>query len=51
MLRYVIDGLSRADLRAVARSGAVANASVTRWQTNNTGSLVLAEYNRTAHLR
>jgi broad specificity phosphatase PhoE len=50
MLRRLVEGLSWDEVRAIARDGLAANASVTRW-TGVDGALVLAEYNVTAHLR
>jgi probable phosphoglycerate mutase len=49
MLRYVIEGLVEADVAAIAASGGIRNASVTRWERQGT-SLRLTAFNQVDHL-
>jgi broad specificity phosphatase PhoE len=49
LLRYVIEGLSEADLEQIAAAGGIRNASVTRWRCDG-GALRLVDFNRVEHL-
>lgn len=49
MLRYVIEGLTEADLEQIVAGGGIRNASVTRWRWDGS-ALRLIEFNQVAHL-
>ena len=51
LLRYLIEGLTEAELMDVARSTTIANCSLTSWRRNGTGELRLRDFNRVDHLR
>ncbi|MFI5955604.1 histidine phosphatase family protein [Cryptosporangium sp. NPDC051539] len=49
MLRYVIEGLVESDVHAIAKSGGIRNASVTRWEWDGS-ALRLTLFNDIRHL-
>jgi probable phosphoglycerate mutase len=49
-LRYLLEGLSEADILAIDRAAEVANCSVTEYALTPEGSLDLVRYNFTGHL-
>ncbi|GAA3386859.1 histidine phosphatase family protein [Cryptosporangium minutisporangium] len=49
MLRYIIEGLVEADVAAIAASGGIRNASVTRWERQGS-RLRLTAFNDVRHL-
>jgi broad specificity phosphatase PhoE len=51
LLRYVIEGLTEAELMDIARGNTVANASITSWRRDADGQLLPVEFNRVDHLR
>jgi broad specificity phosphatase PhoE len=50
VFRYVLEELTEQELLAVDRTEQVANASLTRYELNDAGDLVLAEFNVVGHL-
>ena len=50
VFRYVLEELTEQQLLAVDRAQQVANASLTRYEMNAAGDLVLAEFNAVGHL-
>jgi len=50
VFRYVLEELTEQELLAVDRTEQVANASLTRYEMNAAGDLVLAEFNAVDHL-
>ncbi|MEH1058908.1 histidine phosphatase family protein [Micromonospora sp. CPCC 206171] len=51
MLRYLVDGLTEAELMALTREHVIANCSVTGWSADPEGRLVLDTFNDVTHLR
>jgi broad specificity phosphatase PhoE len=50
LLRYLIEGLTEAQLLALTRANAVPNCSITTWRRNADGKLVLADFGQVDHL-
>jgi broad specificity phosphatase PhoE len=50
VFRYVLEELTEQELLAVDRTEQVANASLTRYEMNAAGDLVLVEFNAVDHL-
>ncbi|PZF93825.1 histidine phosphatase family protein [Micromonospora deserti] len=51
LTRYLIEGLTEADLVALTRQQVIANCSVTGWTADGTGRLALDVFNDVGHLR
>ncbi|SCL33384.1 Broad specificity phosphatase PhoE [Micromonospora rhizosphaerae] len=50
-LRYLVEGLTEAELMAMAEAHRIANCSVTGWSADGEGRLTLDVFNDVAHLR
>ncbi len=50
VFRFVLEELTEQELLAADREEQVANASLTRYEMNDAGDLVLAEFNAVDHL-
>ncbi|SCF22285.1 Broad specificity phosphatase PhoE [Micromonospora viridifaciens] len=51
LLRYLVEGLTEAELTALTREQAIANCSVTGWSVDADGRLAPEMFNDVAHLR
>ncbi|MGK5445058.1 histidine phosphatase family protein [Micromonospora sp. URMC 105] len=51
LLRYLVDGLTEAELMGLTREHVIANCSVTGWSADADGRLVLDTFNDVTHLR
>ncbi|MEE3921663.1 hypothetical protein V2I01_35610 [Micromonospora sp. BRA006-A] len=50
LLRYLVEGLTEAELMALTREHVIANCSVTAWHADDAGRLVPEVFNDVAHL-
>ncbi|MGC4892566.1 histidine phosphatase family protein [Micromonospora sp. DT31] len=50
LLRYLVEGLTEAELMALTREHVIANCSVTGWHVEDAGRLVAESFNDIAHL-
>ena len=50
LLRYLIEGLTEAELLGLARQHTIANCSLSSWQRGTDGELSIMEFNRIDHL-
>lgn len=51
LLRYLLEGLTEADLMALAGATSVANCSITSWRADGAGGWRIVDFNRVDHLR
>lgn len=51
LLRYLIEGLTEAELMRLAGDSTIGNCSITSWRRDADGSLSLVDFNRIDHLR
>jgi 2,3-bisphosphoglycerate-dependent phosphoglycerate mutase len=50
LLRYLIEGLTEAELMKIAQDNTIVNGSISSWRRGTDGSLELVEFNRIDHL-
>ncbi|MGC9669120.1 histidine phosphatase family protein [Planosporangium sp. 12N6] len=51
LLRYLLEGLTEAELMEVARDNSITNGSVTSWRRTADGGMSIVDFNRADHLR
>jgi probable phosphoglycerate mutase len=51
LLRYLIEGLTEAELLGFARDSTIANCSISDWRRGPDGTLSIGDFNRIDHLR
>jgi broad specificity phosphatase PhoE len=51
LLRYLVEGLTEAELMAIAHDNTIGNCSISSWRRGSQGRLELVDFNRIDHLR